>query len=113
MTLEEFRAAAADALEKLPKAFKDRLSNVEIVISEEAARQGNSILLGLYQGVPVSERNTWYAGTLPDKITLFKKNIESSCIDDAGIKKMIKETIIHEVGHHFGLSEKDIRKTGF
>ena len=113
MTLEEFREAAGEALEQLPRTFKEKLSNVEIVVSDEAAKQGKSILLGLYQGIPVSERNTWYTGALPDKITLYKTNIESLCNSDAEIKKMIKDTVIHEVGHHFGLSEKDIRKTGF
>ncbi|MEI7905691.1 MAG: metallopeptidase family protein, partial [Candidatus Firestonebacteria bacterium] len=104
---------AAETLEKLPKIFKEKMSNVEIVLSDEEARKGKSVLLGLYQGVPVSERNTWYTGALPDKITLYRKNIEAACLDDAGIKKMIKDTIIHEVGHHFGLSEKEIRETGF
>jgi predicted Zn-dependent protease with MMP-like domain len=113
MTLDEFRNAAADALENLPGSFKEKMSNVEMVISDEPAKQGNSLLLGLYQGVPISERNTWYAGALPDKITLYRKNIESICRDDAEIKRQIAKTIIHEVGHHFGLSEKDIRKTGF
>ena len=113
MTKEEFRKEAEAAFSRLPEEFKKNVSNLEIVLDDAAAKSGEALLLGLYSGVPVSERGAFYAGALPDKITLFRKNIESICRNDGEVKSEIKKTIIHEIAHHFGMDEKTIRKAGF
>ncbi len=113
MTKEEFRKEAEAAFSGLPEEFRKNVSNLEIVLDDSPAKSGEALLLGLYSGVPVSERGTFYAGALPDKITLFRKNLESICRNDWEVKSEIKKTIIHEIAHHFGLDERTIRKAGF
>ena len=115
MTREEFEELIRDALEKLPKEFKDKLQNIDIVIEEEldmgaVKRLGlgaKGRLLGLYQGVPLKNRTHYYGMVMPDKVTLYKQNIERSC--EAGgsdIREGIKHVIQHEIAHHFGISDK-------
>ncbi|MFH1381183.1 MAG: metallopeptidase family protein [Candidatus Omnitrophota bacterium] len=118
MTNSEFEALAMDALEKLPREFKSKLQNVDVVIEDEAdletARKlgvgGSGRLLGLYQGVPLKSRTHYYGMVLPDKITLFKNNIERVCaakkIDISG---EIRHVLQHEIAHHFGISDKRLR----
>ncbi len=113
MTKEEFEKEAEAAFSGLPEEFREKVSNLEIVLDDSAAKSGEALLLGLYAGVPVGDRGTFYAGALPDKITLFRKNIESVCGNDGEVKNEIKKTIIHEIAHHFGLDERTIRKAGF
>jgi len=118
MTRREFETIVEGALEKFPKEFKDKLQNVDIVIEEgpdmeEVRRLGlraKGRLLGLYQGVSLKDRTHYYGMVMPDKITLYKKNIERSC--EAGgsdIREEIKHVIQHEIAHHFGISDKRLK----
>ena len=114
MTREEFEKEALKALRSLPKVFREKMKNVDVVVDESAAPSGKSgNILGLYQGIPVGERSVFYGNTLPDKITLFKRNIEAVARNDEEVRIIVKDTIIHEVGHHFGLSESEIKKAGY
>ena len=121
MTCKEFETIVKGVLEELPKEFKDKLQNIDIVIEEEldmeaAKRLGlgaKGRLLGLYQGVPLKDRTHYYGMVMPDKITLYKQNIESSCEEGGSdIREEIKHVIQHEIAHHFGISDKRLKDLG-
>jgi predicted Zn-dependent protease with MMP-like domain len=118
MDLDEFEHTMARAFQHLPALFKDKVENVELIVEEmPSASAAGSVhsdsrsLLGLYQGVPLTQRGTWYGMTpvLPDRITLYKQNIERGCRTDDEIRKRIYEVLCHEVGHYFGMNETQIR----
>jgi len=102
------------ALKRLPKFFKKKMKNVDVVVEDRASRDLLSEmglrspfeLLGLYQGIPLNRRGFYYGNVLPDKITLFQIPIESMCETEEEIKEKVREVVIHEVGHYFGLSDK-------
>lgn len=117
MERSEFEALVLEALEAIPEEFRKKMENVEILVQdlpEESVRLKGKrrppSLLGLYQGVPLSKRGVYYSAALPDKIVLYQKAIESISSSREDIKRGIKEVIIHEVGHHFGLSENDLSR---
>ena len=115
MNKEAFEKVVEKAVDSLPEELASKLSNIEIIIedSPRAGKRKNSVLLGLYEGVPLEERGTYYAGALPDKITLFQKNIEAICHSEAEMVDQIQRTILHEIGHYFGISEKRLRELGY
>lgn len=108
MTREEFEKTVKDSLRNLPKILREKIENVEIVIEDEPIPQKS--LLGLYQGVPLKKRGIWYGNVLPDKITLFKTNIERFGKDEDGIKRLIRDVLLHEIGHYFGFDEEELRE---
>ncbi|MGI2335758.1 MAG: metallopeptidase family protein [Dehalogenimonas sp.] len=113
MKRENFSELVAQALDNLPEAFLELLDNVEITVDDYPDRyqlQGDDqmSLLGLYEGVPLTERGAHYNLVLPDKITLFQKPIEAICSSDAEIIAQVEETVRHEVAHHFGLSDDEL-----
>ncbi|MFQ5738374.1 MAG: metallopeptidase family protein [Acidobacteriota bacterium] len=116
LTSEQFRRLVAAALDELPKEFHRLMKNVEVVVEErppaEVERRFEGLVLGLYQGVPLSRRGT---GTtqLPDKISIYQRNIERICSSPAEVRERVRTTIMHEVGHHFGLNEKQLRDAGY
>lgn len=121
MDRAEFETIVKDVLENLPKEFKDKLQNVDVVIEEEidmkAVRRlrlgGRGRLLGLYQGVPLKDRTQYYGMVMPDKITLYKQNIERACeASGSDVREEIKHVIQHEIAHHFGISDKRLRDLG-
>ncbi len=101
-----------EAVEGLPLRFRKKLENVEIGIEEGPSsrfpHKGN--LLGLYQGIPRTRRGVWYANVLPDKITIFKGSIESQASTEKELKELIQKVVMHEIGHHFGMSESQLRR---
>ena len=117
MNLEEFEALVARALESLPQEFAKKLDNVDVVVeawpSAQQLRQSRvgsgMTLYGLYQGVPRTKRGLYF-GVLPDKITIFAGPILSTFgFNHDAVKDQVRRTVIHEIGHHFGMSEEDIR----
>ncbi len=106
------------ALKKLPKFIKEKMENVDVVVEDRASQdllsdmglRSPSELLGLYQGVPLDRRGFYYGNVLPDKITLFQISIESICRTEEEIKEKIREVVIHEVGHYFGLDEERLEE---
>jgi predicted Zn-dependent protease with MMP-like domain len=114
LTREEFEEAVVSALKKLPKFIKEKMENVDMVVEDRAPQDllsemglhSPSELLGLYQGVPLDRRGFYYGNVLPDKITLFQIPIESICKTKEEIKEKIREVVIHEVGHYFGLDDE-------
>jgi predicted Zn-dependent protease with MMP-like domain len=118
LTRREFEEAVVAALKGLPKFIKEKIENVDVVV-EDRASQGliremglhtPSELLGLYQGVPLDRRGFYYGNVLPDKITLFQVPIESICRTKEEVKEKVREVVIHEVGHYFGLDDKKLRE---
>lgn len=116
MTREEFRELVEEAIDTIPAKFAREVRNLAIVIEDEPSQDllvememepGDS-LLGLYQGTPLNERGWGYGNQLPDRITLFQQTIEDDCDDDDEIVVAIGETLIHELGHYFGMSEEQI-----
>ena len=117
MTREEFRTLVEEAIDTIPRKFAQKVRNVAVVIEDEASEslleemelEHPRELLGLYQGTPLNERGWGYGNTLPDRITLFQSTIEDECDDDENeIVVAIGETLIHELGHYFGMSEEQI-----
>ena len=119
MTRDKFEEIAEQVFNDLPNVFGERIDNVHIVVedypNEEVMKQTQSnktSLLGLYQGIPLIHRGTWYGvnPTIPDKISLYQKNIESVCRNDTEISERIREVLLHEIGHYFGMNEAQIRR---
>ena len=120
MTLEHFRELVEDAIDTIPLKFARQVRNLAIVIEDEPSddlldemeiEEGDS-LLGLYQGTPLNERGWGYGNQLPDRVTLFQHSIEDDCDDDEdAIIIAIGETLIHELGHYFGMSEEEIMES--
>ena len=118
MERERFEQLARDALENLPQEFAHKMENVVVVVEDLPTRsqiRGSGLLLGLYEGVPLSKRGAHYGAypVAPDKISLFQKNIERVSRGDHEITEKIKEVLIHEIAHHFGMDEKEIRDAGY
>ncbi len=115
---EEFERLVAEALDTIPKEFKARLDNVEVVIEDNPSRElleemgmgPTETLLGLYQGVPLDERGLWYGNVLPDKITLFRIPLQRMSRSEKELKENIRRTVIHEVGHYFGMTDEELKR---
>jgi predicted Zn-dependent protease with MMP-like domain len=118
LTREAFEEAAISALRGLPPFLKKKMENVDLVIEDRASEEILSEmelrspfqLLGLYQGVPYQRRGFYYGNVLPDKITLFQIPIESICRTREEIEEKVREVVIHEVGHYFGLDDERLRE---
>ena len=123
MTRERFETIAEEEFAVLPEPFRQRIENVRIVIEDvdtpaQRGRAGlgrSSMLLGLYEGVPLPRRGIDYGvvPVMPDTITLFQKNIESIARSEAEVRKQVRETLIHEIAHYFGMDEDDIKAAGY
>ncbi len=123
MDRSAFENLVEQTFEKLPEKFKEAIENVGVYVEDQpdedlAAKmrlRSRRDLLGLYQGVPLTARGTWYgmSPVIPDKITLYQKNIEAGCRTDDEIAAKIYEVLVHEIGHYFGMSEDEIRLAGY
>ena len=116
----EFDDLVAQALDTLPDSLMDVMDNVEVTVERTpSARQLQSVrvrhgtLLGLYEGIPLTERNSGYSMVLPDKITIFQRPIERYCATHAEIVAQVRKTVIHEVAHHFGIGDERLRELGW
>jgi predicted Zn-dependent protease with MMP-like domain len=107
-TEERFEELTAEAMDRLPEWVREAMDNVDVFV-ENRPPGGQPGLLGLYQGVPLTQRGNHYAGALPDRITLFRENIQRIARDDDELRELIGHTIVHEVAHHFGISDQRLR----
>lgn len=113
-----FKRLVADALELIPRRFREEMRNLALVVEDEPSLETLAdvgieppdSLYGLYQGTPLPERTWSYGNQLPDRITLFQIPIEEDCEDEDEVRDVIGETLIHEIGHYFGLSEAEIEE---
>jgi predicted Zn-dependent protease with MMP-like domain len=118
MTREKFLTLVDEALASIPQRFRDAITNVAIVVEDEPTNEQladvdvdpGDTLLGLYQGTPLTERQWAHGNVLPDKVTLFQRPIEDASDDEDDVVVAIGETLIHELGHYFGLSEDEIEE---
>ncbi|MFQ5794018.1 MAG: metallopeptidase family protein [Candidatus Bipolaricaulia bacterium] len=113
MTREQFEKLVDRAVEDLPPLFKERIENVAIIVQDrpdpEIAREfPGGLLLGLYRGVPKPKRSVWGNYPYPDMIYIYQRNIEAICRSDEEMVEQIRNTVIHEIGHHFGLSDEEM-----
>ena len=123
-----FNELVNEAVDGLPEAFAARLENVDVVTAaapsgrtlREVGLEGGGTLLGLYRGVPQTRRTTRYGNVPPDQIVIYREPIlakaRAECPDgdlDATVRALVRKTVLHEIGHHFGLSEADLRRIDY
>ena len=118
MTREDFTRLVEEALEEIPPRFRAAMKNVAVVVEdvppqhvlEEMEVDPDDTLFGLYQGIPLTERSWGYGNALPDRISIYQRPIVEACADDDEIRDYVAETVIHEFGHYFGMSEDEIQE---
>ncbi len=116
----DFERLVAQALDSLPPAFLDRLDNVEVVVEPYADRATLRLagladpmqLLGFYHGIPLTERSQGYTLVLPDKISIYQQPIERMCRTPEAVRAQVRRTVLHELAHHFGISDERLRDMG-
>ena len=114
MSREEFEAAVADALDRIPEDLAREMSNVVVLVEEEPPAGEDPDLLGLYDGTPLTERDSWWAaGSLPDRITVFRGPTLRMCEDRDEVVDEVAVTVIHEVAHHFGIDDERLHELGW
>jgi predicted Zn-dependent protease with MMP-like domain len=118
VTRERFEQLVEEALREIPKRFRKAMHNVVVVVEQEPAPDvldelevpPGDTLLGLYQGTPLTQRSWGHGNSLPDRISIYQGPIEDACNDEDEIRDCIAETVIHEFGHYFGMSEEQIEE---
>ena len=118
MTRQRFERLVEEALSDIPRRFRDAMKNVAVIVEDEpppAVREDLELgpdddLFGLYEGTPLPERGATYGNTLPDRISIYQLPIEDACEDDEEIRMCVAETVIHEFGHYFGMTEEEIEE---
>lgn len=118
MTREQFVNIAREAVDSLPEEFRRRIHNVALLVEDRPAEEiqrrrphgsPRRLLLGLYVGVPATQRSVFALPSGPDHILLFQKNIEAVCRTEDEIREQIRRTVIHELGHYFGMDEDQLK----
>lgn len=115
MDRENFERLVEEAVSRLPRRFKKYLQNIAVVVEDRPSRddlggtRSGGLLLGLYHGVPLQHRGPYYGNVPPDIIIIYKNSIEQICRTDEEVKEKVREVVLHEIGHYFGLSEEELR----
>ncbi len=107
---EWFEDMVASALDGLPEELGRLMSNVVVTVEHDPGPPG---LLGLYEGIPLTDRTTGYAGVLPDVITIYRLTICSICDSEQEVADQVRQTVIHEVAHHFGIGDERLEELGW
>ena len=108
---ERFEDLVAAALDEIPDGLAERMDNVAVVVRDGHSESG---LLGLYEGIPLTERDSGYAGMVtPDRIYIYRLPICQMCVDDAEVIEQVRITVIHEVAHHFGIDDDRLDELGW
>jgi predicted Zn-dependent protease with MMP-like domain len=112
VAMERFEELVGEALDGIPEELGALMENVAVFVEEGSTR---SRLLGLYQGVPLTARDSGYGigGGMPDRITIFRKPILAICRTEDDVVAQVRRTVIHEVGHHFGIDDKRLHELGW
>jgi predicted Zn-dependent protease with MMP-like domain len=117
MNPAEFEAIVTEALDRLPHAFAQLMENLTVQVREAPDRRtilelgldpARDTLFGLYTGVPLEKRGGWYGNVLPDVIVLYRRPLLAACRNHAALVRQIQLTLLHEIGHHFGLSDDEM-----
>jgi len=115
MERERFSAVVEEVLDSLPEEFRVRIKNVAVLVEDLPPKQQSrgsgrrQLLLGLFHGVPTTRKSFFDQRTGPDYVVLYQKNIEAVCSSEAEIREQIRRTVIHELGHYFGMNEDQLR----
>jgi predicted Zn-dependent protease with MMP-like domain len=116
MKWEDFVNVAADALDSLPEEFRSRIHNIAILVEDFPANQTpprpgyqGRLLLGIFHGVPTTKKSFFDVPMGPAHIVLYQKNIEAVCSSETEVRHQIRQTLMHELGHYFGMTEEQLR----
>jgi predicted Zn-dependent protease with MMP-like domain len=113
MSDDDFEQAVGDALDLIPEDLARLMSNVAVLVEDESPA-GEPELLGLYEGTPLTQRDGWWdAGSLPDRITIFKGPLTRLCANREELLDEIAVTVVHEVAHHFGIDDARLHELGW
>ena len=107
---ERFEELVAEALDTIPPDLAREMSNVAVFVEDDPPEEG---LLGLYEGVALTERTGSYAGVLPDRITIYREAILRRCATEAEVVEQVRITVVHEVAHHFGIDDDRLDELGW
>ena len=107
---DRFEEMVADALDGLPESLGRLMSNVAVTVQHEPGPPG---VLGIYQGIPLTDRTTSYAGVLPDRITIYSQAICAISRSEQEVVDQVRRTVVHEVAHHFGIGDERLRELGW
>jgi predicted Zn-dependent protease with MMP-like domain len=111
MPREKFEALVEKALSSLPSTFRKRLKNLSIVVENwPPGMDRERLILGFYHGVPYPHRGPFYGNVTPDLIVIYQGPIESLCQSEEEVEEKVKEVVLHEIGHYFGLTEADLAR---
>lgn len=123
LTHEEFEHLVQEAFDELPPEFQRNMDNVRIVVEEEPSAEtlekmglrSPRALYGLYEGIPLNQRGTWYgmSAVVPDKISLYKHNIERGARSLQELRERVRHVLIHEIAHYYGMNEEEVRAAGY
>jgi predicted Zn-dependent protease with MMP-like domain len=114
MSEAEFEEAVADALDSVPTELMDLLDNVVVLVEDEPPEGEPDDLLGLYEGTPLTERDSWWAaGSLPDRILVFRRPTLRMCADRDEVVSEVSITVVHEIAHHFGIDDARLHELGW
>jgi len=116
MTREDFEESVAEALDRIPPELTRLMDNVAVFVEDEPPAEDPQ-LLGLYEGTPLTERGEWYAGVLPDRITIYRgptlRMVEGEGGDREGVVSEVEVTVVHEIAHHFGIDDERLHALGY
>ncbi|PYM98930.1 MAG: hypothetical protein DME07_21105 [Candidatus Rokuibacteriota bacterium] len=118
MTRRQFEGLVEKALRRLPKTFKAKIANIAVVVEDWAddetltdlGIEPPDTLYGLYRGVDLTRRDSSYGNVLPDTITIYQGPIEEDCVDEAEMAELVRDTVVHELGHYFGLDDDTMER---
>lgn len=110
MSREAFEDLVGEALDTIPPELTEVMRNVVIVVEDDAPEPG---LLGLYEGVPLTERGDWYGGVLPDHISIYRNEILAICDTPEEVVDEVRVTVVHEIAHHFGIDDDRLEELGY
>jgi len=120
LTENDFEQLVVDVLDSLPESLLNMIDNVDVVIEPRPTREqldsvgiSSGSLFGLYEGIPLTMRDSGYSIVAPDKITIFQRVIEQACSNEEEIADQVRTTVIHEVAHHFGIDEDKLDELGW
>ena len=112
MSRREFEDLVGEALDTVPPRLTKLMQNIVIVVEDDSPPQVGT-LLGLYEGVPLTERGDSYAGFLPDRITIFRRPLLSICDTRDDLVREVRVTVVHEIAHHFGIGDERLHELGW
>jgi predicted Zn-dependent protease with MMP-like domain len=109
---DQFERLVEQALDDVPAELAELVRNVAVVV-EDSAPADDPGLLGLYEGTPLTERDSWYGGVLPDTITIFRLPLLAMCADAEEVRREVAVTVVHEIAHHFGIDDARLHELGY